>query len=155
MSEQYEMDHLEKQILKELQDNGRRHFQELARDLDVSGGTIHVRYAKLKEMGVIKGSKVIIAPETLGYDVCAFIGINLKSADVYQIVLDKLREIPEVIEAHYTTGGYSIFIKVYAHTTQGLYELLVQKIQSIDGVLSTESFISLEMPIDRDIPISE
>jgi Lrp/AsnC family transcriptional regulator for asnA, asnC and gidA len=150
----YEIDDLDRQLLLVLQKGARRPFQEIARDLIVSGGTVHVRYNKLKEQGIIKGSKIIIDPVKLGYDICAFVGINLHTAGDYRAVIKKLKAIPEIQEAHYTTGKYNIFLKILARSTRGLHDFLIEKLQVFPEVQSTETFISLEVPIRQDIPLT-
>ncbi len=149
----YEIDNLDREIMKELQKDARRPFQLIARDLVVSGGTVHVRYNKLKEAGVITGTSVNIQKEKLGYDICAFIGINLHTARDYKIVIRKLSKIPEVQEAHYTTGKYNIFLKIIARSTRDLHHFLIERIQEIPQVQSTETLISLETPIRQEVPL--
>ncbi|MCK5058966.1 MAG: Lrp/AsnC ligand binding domain-containing protein [Candidatus Aminicenantes bacterium] len=149
----YEIDNLDRQILSILQKDARRSFQLIAKDLIVSGGTIHIRFNKLKETGVIKGSQIRIDPEKMGYEVCAFVGINLHNARDYKTVIRQLNNIPEILEAHYTTGKYNIFLKVVATSTRGLHNFLIERLQNIPQIQSTETLISLEMPIKRDIPI--
>ena len=151
----YEIDNLDREILKELQKDARRSFQEIARDLIVSGGTIHVRYNKLKEIGVIKGSKLLVDPTKLGYDICAFVGINLHNARDYKAVIKQLKTMPEILEAHYTTGKYNIFLKIIAKSTRGLHDFLIERLQETPQIQSTETLISLEIPIEHDIPAEE
>lgn len=151
----YEIDNLDREILKELQKDARRSFQEIARDLIVSGGTIHVRYNKLKEIGVIKGSKLLVDPTKLGYDICAFVGINLHNARDYKTVIKQLKTMPEILEAHYTTGKYNIFLKIIAKSTRGLHDFLIERLQETPQIQSTETLISLEIPIEHDIPVEE
>jgi len=149
----YEIDNLDRQILAELRRDARVSFQDIARRLLVSGGTVHVRVQKMREAGVIKGFKVILDPEKLGFDVCAFIGINLHNARDYPVVMEKLKGLPEITEIHYTTGSYSIFVKVLTESTRGLHQFLVEKLQKIDEIQSTETFISLDRPVEGKVPI--
>lgn len=149
----YEIDILDREILDILQRDARRPFQLIAKDLVVSGGTVHIRVNKLKESGVITGSKIKIDPVKMGYDVCAFVGINLQNARDYKVVIQQLKQMPEILEAHYTTGKYNIFVKILARSTRGLHHFLIERLQEIPQVRSTETFISLQMPINRDIPI--
>ncbi len=153
MAPDYEIDKLDGEILRALQRDARRPFQELARDLLVSGGTIHVRFNKLKEQGVIRGSRIVVDPVRIGYDVCAFVGINLHNARDYKTVIKQLRGVPEILEAHYTTGKYNIFLKIVARSTRGLHDLLIERLQSIPEIQSTETLISLEAPILREVPV--
>lgn len=157
MSEEVKLDKVDREILKALLKDSRRSYQDIASELIVSPGTIHVRLNKLKEAGVITGSKIVVDYKLLGFEVCAFIGINLVSAKDYQNVLRQLDEFPEVIEVHYTTGQYSMFIKVLARTTKELHLFLIEKLQNVSQIQSTETFISLDNPIDREgmIPISK
>ena len=145
------LDELDYQILDILIKDSRTPYLEIARQCHVSGGTIHVRMNKMQEMGLIKGTKLIIDTSKLGYDVCCFIGIYLDKASFYPNVLEQLKEIKEVVELHYTTGAYSIFIKVICKSISHLQDLLMNKLQVIEGVQSTDTFISLSQPIDRNI----
>ena len=147
------IDALDLKILKALQDNSRRPFQEIARDLNVSGGTVHVRVNKMKELGIIEGTRVMLNPTKLGYDVCAYVGVNLHNARDCDIVVEKIRDFLEIQEIHYTTGTYSMFLKVFAKTTKGLHHFLSEKLHSLPEIQSTETFISLDKPFEREVPI--
>lgn len=147
------LDDLDLQILDILIKDSRTPFLEIARKCHVSGGTIHVRMNKMEEMKVIKGAKLIIDNSKLGYDVCCFIGIYLDKATYFGSVIQKLDDIKEVVELHYTTGEYSIFIKVICKTIGSLHDLLMNKIQPIEGIQRTDTFISLSQYIDRNIEI--
>ena len=147
------LDELDYQILDILIKDSRTPYLEIARQCHVSGGTIHVRMNKMQDMGLIKGTKLIIDTSKLGYDVCCFIGIYLDKASSYPEVLLKLKEIKEIVELHYTTGAYSIFIKVICKSISHLHDLLMNQIQAIDGVQSTDTFITLSQPIDRNISL--
>ncbi|VTU08912.1 DNA-binding transcriptional regulator AsnC [Actinobacillus indolicus] len=146
-----QIDQLDQQILRVLTQDARVPYAEMAKNFGVSPGTIHVRVEKMRQAGIIEGTKVRINPRRLGYDVCCFIGIILKSAKDYEKVIAKLQEFDEVVEAYYTTGDYSIFIKVMTHTIQELHYVLASKIQGIDEIQSTETLISMQNPILRDI----
>ena len=147
------LDELDYQILEILIEDSRTPYLEIARQCHVSGGTIHVRMNKMQEMGLIKGTKLIIDTSKLGYDVCCFIGIFLDKASSYPEVLEQLREIKEIVELHYTTGAYSIFIKVMCKSISNLQDLLMNRLQVISGVQSTDTFITLSQPIDRNISL--
>ena len=149
----YEIDDLDRQILAILQQDARTPFQEIARSLLVSGGTIHVRVNKLREHGIIKGTKIAIDPILFGYDICAFIGVNLHDAQEHRRVVEQLKAIPEVLEAHFTTGTYALLLKVVAPSTRGLHSFLVDKLQAIGGIQSTETLISLDACIERELPV--
>ncbi len=149
----YEIDNLDKSILHALLDNARTPYAELAKRFNVSAGTIHVRVEKLRQAGIIEGTQIKLSSRALGFDVCCFIGINLKHAKDYPDTLAKLNNLEEVVEAYYTTGNYSIFIKVMARSIEHLQELLIGKIQAIDAIQSTETLISLQNPIQRPVSV--
>jgi len=147
------LDDLDYQILNVLIKDSRTPYLEIARQFHVSGGTIHVRMNKMQEMGLIKGARLILDTNKLGYDVCCFIGIFLDKAASYPDVLVKLKEIKEIVELHYTTGAYSIFIKVICKSIPSLQDLLMNRLQVISGIQSTDTFITLSQPIDRNISL--
>ena len=149
--ENYQIDNLDKQILHALMENARTAYAELAKRFNVSAGTIHVRVEKLKQAGIITGTQLSINTNRLGYDVCCFIGINLNNARDYPETLIKLEALEEVVEAYYTTGNYSIFIKVMAKSIDHLQDVLINKIQAIEAIQSTETLISLQNPISRTV----
>ncbi|WP_298442281.1 transcriptional regulator AsnC [uncultured Ferrimonas sp.] len=147
----HRIDNLDKQILNALQGDARIPYAELAKRFQVSAATIHVRIEKLKQAGIISGTQVLLEPRALGYQVCCFIGINLKAAGDYPAVLAKLEALSEVTEAYYTTGHYSLFIKIRCRDIDALHRLLVDQIQAITEIQSTETLLSLSQPIDRQI----
>ncbi|MCS6904990.1 MAG: Lrp/AsnC ligand binding domain-containing protein [Bacteroidia bacterium] len=149
----YELDDLDKQILQILLKDASIPYTEIAKGLSVSGGTIHVRMRKMQEAGIILGSRLIIDPSLLGFDILAFIGIYLEKGSDYKKASEALLNIPEIIEMHYTTGLYNIFAKVICRDTTHLRNVLNNKIQVIPGVQRTETFISLEQSIDREIKL--
>lgn len=152
MSKTFEVDQLDKQILSILMRNAKKPYSEIAKELYVSGGTIHVRMKKLEEAELVKGYNLDIDHNLLGYDICAFLGIYLDKSSLYEDVAGALGAIPEIVEAHYTTGIYSIFAKIICRDTTHLRNVL-HKIQDIGGIQRTETFISLEVSIDRPIDI--
>jgi Lrp/AsnC family transcriptional regulator, regulator for asnA, asnC and gidA len=147
----YEIDDLDREILRRLQADGRAHFLDLARELRVSGGTIHSRVNKMKAEGVITGAKVVVDPAALGFGVCAFVGIILSKAGLSAKTRERLKAIPEIVEVHYTTGTYSLLAKVVVRTIPDLYALLSQKLQGIEAIQSTETFVILDTSVDRDL----
>lgn len=149
--EYFQTDALDCGILEALIANARTPYAELAKQFSVSPGTIHVRVEKMKQAGVITGARVDINPKQLGYDVCCFIGIILKSARDYPAALARLQSLEEVTEAYYTTGHYNIFIKVMCKSIDALQQVLINKLQTIDEIQSTETLISLQNPIMRTI----
>lgn len=153
MGKPFEIDDLDKQILSVLMRNAKKPYSEIAKDLYVSGGTIHVRMKKLEEAGIVKGYNLDIDQGMLGYDICAFLGIYLDKSSLYDDVAVELEKIPEIVEAYYTTGLYSIFAKVACQDTDHLRTVLHDKIQKIPGIQRTETFISLQVSINRPIDI--
>jgi Lrp/AsnC family transcriptional regulator for asnA, asnC and gidA len=151
--ENYQIDKLDRDIIALLVKDAMMPFTEIAEKLTVSPGTIHVRMRKLKAIGAVKGSTLVIDPSYFGYDLSAFAGVFLEKGSQYKIVLRELKKIPEVTEAHYTTGSYAIFIRIMCRNTQHLRDILNDKIQGIEGIQSTETFISLEEGIRRQVKI--
>ncbi|MBF9255477.1 Lrp/AsnC ligand binding domain-containing protein [Pontibacter sp. 172403-2] len=147
----YEIDNLDKQILQLLMKDVTRAYTDIAKELNVSGGTIHVRMKKLNEMGVVKGSQLLVNPSAVGYDICAFIGVFLERGSEYKEAVEQMRLIPEIVELHYTTGSYSMFAKLICRDTKHLREVLNEKLQTVNGVERTETLISLEESISRQI----
>ena len=148
-----EIDNLDIQILSILMKNATTPYTEIAKELIVSGGTIHVRMKKLEEMGVIKGASLEVNPQKLGYDITAFLGIFLEKGSQYNEAVKQLETVKEIVELHYTTGSYSIFAKIVCHDTTHLREVLNEQIQSVKGIQRTETFISLEESIRRQISL--
>lgn len=149
------IDKLDREIMAFLVKDAKIPYTEIAKKLDVSPGTIHVRIKKLESFGIIEGSSLIINHSKLGYDLTAFIGIYLSKGSIYHEVIDKLNAIPEIVEAHYTTGVYSIFLKMICKNTQHLRDIINDRIQIIDGVIRTETVLSLEESIKKQIPLEE
>ena len=153
MSKGADIDVLDRKILTVLMNDAVVPYTEIAKQLDVSAGTIHVRMKKLMDLGVVTGSQLIVNPTIIGYDICAFIGIFLDKGSAYNNVRQQMQEIPEIVELHYTTGIYSIFAKVLCRDTNHLREVLNEKIQPINGIQRTETFITLEQGFSRQINI--
>ncbi len=151
MAEKYEIDKLDRQILTELLQDARKPFIEIARSLIVSGGTIHQRVDKLKKIGIIKGSQITLDLSLLGYDVTVFLGIHLKSTKDYDKVIRELESFNEVVEAYYTTGNYALLVKIHTKSITDFHFFLSSKLQRIESIQATESFISLNQPINRSI----
>lgn len=155
MGYKFKIDSLDIKILSILMKNARVPFLEVARDCGVSGAAIHQRVQRLSRLGIISGSQFVVEPKMLGYSTCAYIGIFLENASLFNDVYEKLVKIPEIIQCHYTTGQYSMFIKVYTRDNEHLREILSNKIQSINGISRTETFISLDALINRQLPVYE
>ncbi len=148
-----EIDGIDKKILRALMVDARTPILEIARNVGISGAAIHQRLRKLEKSGLISGSKFVINPNVLGYNTTAFIGVYLDKAMSHTDVVKQLKKIPEILECHYTTGSWSIFIKILCKNNVHLMQVLDKEIQSISGVSRTETFISLEQQIDRQISI--
>ena len=148
----HNLDSLDKKILRLIAEDARMPFLEVARVCNVSGAAIHQRIQKLSNQGVLKGSKFNIDPEKIGYETCAFIGINLKHPENFDEVVEKLKRIPEIVECHYTTGDYDMFIKIYALNNHHLLNIIHDKLQPL-GLASSETLISFNTVFDRQLPV--
>ena len=138
--------------MKLIANDARIPFLEVARACNVSGAAIHQRIQKLSALGVLKGSEFIIDPEKIGYEACAYVGLYLKDPSSFDDVVEKLRNIPEVTECHYTTGGYDMFIKIYAKSNHHLLNIIHDKLQPL-GLSRSETIVSFNAVIDRQLPI--
>ena len=153
MMNKIKVDGIDKIIIKRLVEDARTPILSIAREVGISGAAIHQRLRKLENSDLIAGSKMVLNPKALGYTTTAFVGIFLDSASKYTSAINHLKEIPEVVESHYTTGNYAIFIKILCKNNEDLMQLLNNNIQGIKGVARTETFISLDQQIDRQIKI--
>ena len=151
MESNYQIDNIDRGILSELMINAKVPYTEIAKKLIVSAGTIHVRMKKMEEAGIVKNSRLHINYELLGFDLTAFLGIYLEKGSTYTDVIQQLNLIPEIVEAHYTTGVYSSFAKIRCKNTKHMRQILNEEIQSIKGIQRTETIISLEQSIDKHI----
>ncbi len=147
------IDSLDKKILEIIINNARRPSKEIAQECGVSRAAVHQRVQRLTELGVITGSGYHVNPKMLGYRTCTYIGVNLERGAMYKRVVPELEKIPEVVECHFTTGPYTMLIKLYARDNEHLMELLNGKIQNISGVTGTETLISLDHSIVRELPV--
>ena len=145
------IDDLDRDILNALMTDARVPYAEMAKRFNVSPATVHVRVEKMRASQIITGTEVIVNPKLLGYDVCCFIGIYLYAARDYHSALEKLNQLDEVVEAYYTTGAYNIFVKLMCHSIEELQHVLINKLQAIKEVQSTETLISLQNPINRNV----
>ena len=148
----HSLDLLDKKILKLIAEDARIPFLEVARSCNVSGAAIHQRIQKLNNLGVLKGSKFIIDPEKIGYETCAYMGLNLKNPEQFDAVVDELKKIPEVVECHYTTGDYDMFIKIYALNNHHLLNIIHDRLQPL-GLSRSETIISFNSAFSRQLPI--
>ncbi|MDE6310478.1 MAG: Lrp/AsnC ligand binding domain-containing protein [Muribaculaceae bacterium] len=147
------IDNLDLHILKIVMHNARIPSKDVALECGVSRAAIHQRLQRLIDMKVITGSGYKVNPKTLGYATCTYIGVNLERGALYREVVPELEKIPEVVECHFTTGPYTMLIKLYVRDNEQLMDLLNNKIQMIPGVVGTETLISLDNSIDREIPV--
>ena len=148
----HHLDALDKKILKLIAEDARIPFLEVARACNVSGAAIHQRIQKLTSCGVLKGSQFIIDPEKIGYETCAYIGLYLKNPASFDTVVEELKKIPEVVECHYTTGGFDMFIKIYAYNNHHLLNIIHDKLQPL-GLSRSETIISFNAAISRQLPV--
>ena len=149
------IDKLDRKILQLIMHNARTPSKDIALECGVSRAAIHQRIQRLIELGIITGSGYNVNKKALGFHTCTFIGVNLERGAMYRQVVAELDKIPEVVECHFTTGPYTMFVKLYAKDTEHLMDLLNNKIQSIPGVTGTETLISLDRSIKRNIPVYE
>lgn len=147
------VDKLDRKIMSILSANARIAFKDVAEVCGVSRAAIHQRVERLKEVGVITGSGFSVDPRAVGYGTCTYVGIRLERGSMYKDVVKKLQKIPEIVECHFTTGPYTMLIKLYVRDNEQLMVLLNDTLQSIEGVVSTETLISLDQSIKRDVPI--
>lgn len=146
-------DLLDRKILKVISIDARRSFKEIAAQCGVSRAAIHQRVVRMFERGIITGSGYQVNPKYLGFGTCSYIGIKLERGNMYNSVVQELNKIPEVVECHFTTGSYGMIIKLYSQDNEHLKDLLNNRIQEIPGVNGTDTMISLEQSIQRNIPI--
>ena len=150
----HQLDKLDEQILQLIAENARIPFLEVARVCNVSGAAIHQRIQKLTNLGILKGSEFVIDPESIGYETCAYIGLFLKDPEQFDTVTESLKQIPEVVECHFTTGKYDLFIKIYKKNNHHLLTIIHDKLQPL-GLARSETIISFREAIKRQIPICD
>jgi Lrp/AsnC family transcriptional regulator for asnA, asnC and gidA len=153
MGNKLNLDKLDYQIIQEMMENAETSYADLGKKLYVSGGTIHVRIKKLQEMGIVKGTKMNVDLKQLGYDVIAFIGIYLEKSSLYDTVAKELHKIPEIVRMNYTTGNYSIFAEIVCKDIDQLRKVLHDQLQKIKGIERTETFISLDESLNRNVMV--
>jgi len=155
MSRTYELDDTDRRILNLLMQDAKLPYSEIARQLHVSGGTIHVRMTRLEEMGVVRGATLDLDLQKVGYGIQAFLGIFLLKSSFCDGVIAQLRGIPEVVSVHFTTGSYNLFARIACRDTQHLRNVLHDQVQQIEGVERTETLISLEEVFSRSVQLEE
>lgn len=153
MSSSEKIDLLDKKILEIISHNARTPFKDVAAECGVSRAAIHQRVQRMIDMNVIVGSGYHVNPKILGYRTCTYIGIRLEKGSMYKDVVPELEKIPEIVECHFTTGPYTMLVKLFAKDNEHLMDLLNNRIQEIKGVTATETLISLDQSLKREIPI--
>ena len=154
MAAKLNLDKLDLQIIHEMMDDAGISYADLGKKLFVSGGTIHVRIKKLQEIGIVRGTKLNVDLKLLGYDITAFIGIYLEKSSLYDQVAEDLRKVPEIVRINYTTGNYSMFIEIVARDINQLRYVLHDQLQKIRGIERTETLISLEESLNRNVRVT-
>jgi len=147
------IDKLDRQILSIISKNARIPFRDVAEKCGVSRAAVHQRVQRMVDSNVITGSCYQVNPKSLGYNTCTYIGVKLERGSMYKDVVPEFEKIPEVVECHFTTGPYTLLIKLYATDNEHLMTLLNTQIQEIPGVTATETLISLRQSVRREIPI--
>jgi len=153
MTKIYDIDKLDRDILTTLLKDAKTPYTEIAKQHIVSPGTIHVRMKRMERLGIVKGATLILDVAKIGYDMTAFVGIYLVKGSAYSEVIKEVDRIPEIVEAHYTTGEYSIFAKIVCKNTDHLREVINEKLQPVNGVSRTETMISLGESIKKQVPV--
>ncbi|HKM12002.1 MAG TPA: Lrp/AsnC ligand binding domain-containing protein [Bacteroidales bacterium] len=151
----YQIDQIDQKILSFLVKNARMPFLEIARECGVSGAAIHQRVKKMESMGIITGSTLLVKPKALGLNVCAFVGVSLAQANSYPQVVEALKEMSEVVECHFITGNHALLLKIYCFDHDHLMEILVNTIQNIPSVMKTETWVSLDQAIERQVWVKD
>ena len=154
MSAKLNLDKLDFQIIQEMMEDAEISYADLGKKLFVSGGTIHVRIKKLEELKVVKGKKLSVNLKSLGYDVIAFIGIYLEKSSMYDSVAKELKKVQQIVRLNYTTGNYSMFAEIVCKDIKELRFVLHDELQKIKGIERTETFISLEESLDRNVVVA-
>jgi Lrp/AsnC family transcriptional regulator, regulator for asnA, asnC and gidA len=155
MAKNYEIDNTDLKILEILTQDAKKAYTDVAKKVYVSQGTVHVRMNKMEEAGIVERTTLRLNYSKLGFDITAFIGIYLEKSALYEKVLAKLKEIREITNIHYTTGNYSMFVKIHCRDTNHLKEVLHDKMQQVEGIERTETMISLEESLDRTLKLTE
>ena len=151
----YQIDRIDQKILSFLVKNARMPFLEIARECGVSGAAIHQRVKRLESNGVITGSRLLVKPQALGLNVCAYVSVSLSEANKYPDVIDAFKKISEIVECHFVTGKYAILVKLFCFNYDHLMEILLNTIQKIPYVQSTDTQISLDQAIERQVWVEE
>lgn len=151
----YHIDEIDRRILSYLVNNARMPFLEIARECNISGAAVHQRVKKMESNGIISGSRMVIKPGTIGLNVCAFISVCLSEDNKYPDVVAALKHVPEIVECHFITGKAALFLKVYCFDNEHLLDILINTIQRIPYVQSTDTMISLDQSFEREIWVKD
>ena len=151
----YQIDAIDQKILSFLIKNARTPFLEIARECGVSGAAIHQRVKRLESNGIITGSRILVKPQAIGLNICAFVSISISEGNKYPEVVEDLKKINEVVECHFVTGKYALLVKIYCFDHDHLMQVLVNTLQKMPFVQSTDTMISLDQPIERQIWVKE
>ena len=151
----YRIDEIDRKILSFLVGNARMPYLEIARECNISGAAIHQRVKKMESSGIISGSRMVIKPAAIGLNVCAFISVNLSEDNKYPEVVAALKHVPEIVECHFVTGKAALFLKVYCFDNEHLMNILINTIQRIPYVLSTDTMISLDEAFSREVWVKD
>lgn len=147
----FQIDATDRKILSFLVQNARMPFLEIARECGVSGAAIHQRVKKLEAQGIITGSSLLVKPQTLGFNVCAFVCVSISNPDNYDATIKALKSIPEIVECHFVTGDNSLLLKLYCKDHNHLMNTILNDLQSVPGIDKTNTLLSLDQPIERQI----
>lgn len=151
----YHIDEIDRRILSHLVNNARMPFLEIARECNISGAAVHQRVKKMESNGIISGSRMVIKPGAIGLNVCAFISVCLSEDNKYPDVVAALKHVPEIVECHFITGKAALFLKVYCFDNEHLLDILINTIQRIPYVQSTDTMISLDQSFEREIWVKD
>ncbi len=151
MAKRYNIDQLDQKILSALIKNARMPFLEIAREFNISGAAVHQRVKKMEEAGIITGARLLVKPDALGYDVCAFVGLHLEKSSLYQSTVEAIKNIPEVVECHFVTGNYALLLKLFCRDHEHLMDILINTLQNLPNVSKTETLISLDQIFERQV----
>lgn len=151
----YHIDEIDRRILSYLVNNARMPFLEIARECNISGAAVHQRVKKMESNGIILGSHMVIKPGAIGLNVCAFISVCLSEDNKYPDVVAALKHVPEIVECHFITGKAALFLKVYCFDNEHLLDILINTIQRIPYVQSTDTMISLDQSFEREIWVKD
>ena len=152
--EKYQLDELDKQILRMISENARIPFLEVARACNVSGAAIHQRVQRLTNLGILIGTGYFMDPSTIGYETCAYIGLNLKNPTEFDKVMEEVQKIPEIVECHYTSGPYDLFVKIYARNNSHLLSIIHNRLQPL-GLSHTETILSFKETSQKPVPVPD